>query len=120
MEGVSAENGVESGTSKDRPNHFAVGWKVEKTNGDVQLVWFLYCMANPIESNVKQSEANTNFSTDTLSIKAMEHDSLKKFYTMIDSEDENVTDEMIENFFTKVQTSSTIEKGTAVETEEGK
>jgi phi13 family phage major tail protein len=108
MEGTAYANGVESGSSEDEPNPFAIGWEIEKTEGEVELIWLLYCKANPIEETVQQSEENINYSTDTVTITATEHDSLNRYYTFIDSEDENVTPEMVTNFFKKVQTTDTM------------
>ena len=103
MEGVKVTTGVESGTSKDEPNPFAIGWEVEKTGDQKELVWFVYCLANPIQETTRQSEDNINYSTDSITISALEDDSLGRFYTLIDSEDEEITPEMIANFFKKVQ-----------------
>ena len=103
MEGVKVTTGVESGTSKDEPNPFAIGWEVEKTGDQKELVWFVYCLANPIQETTRQSEDNINYSTDSITISALEDDSLGRFYTLIDSEDEEITPEMVENFFKKVQ-----------------
>lgn len=108
MEGVTVNTGVESGTSKDEPNPFAMGWEVEKTGGEKELVWFLYGKADPIQETVRQSEENINYSTDNITITFLEHDDLGRFYTSIDTEDEEITDEMVENFFKKVQTTDAI------------
>lgn len=109
MEGVKVTNGVESGTSKDEPKPFAIGWEVEKTGGEKELIWFVYCLAEPIQTTDRQSEENINYSTDTITISALEDDRLGRFYTFIDSEDEDVTEEMVTNFFKKVQLTDTIE-----------
>lgn len=108
MEGVTVTTGVESGTSKDEPNPFAIGWEVEKTGEQKELVWFVYCLANPIQETTRQSEDNINYSTDSITISALEDDSLGRFYTLIDSEDTAITEEMIANFFKKVQTTDAI------------
>lgn len=108
MEGVQYKDGVEYGTTDDEPKPFAIGWEFEKTNGKKELIWFLYCLAEPIQQTGRQSESNTNYSTDSITITALEHDLLGRFYTFIDSEDENVTEQMIEDFFKKVQTNDTI------------
>lgn len=108
MEGVTVNNGVESGTSKDEPKPFAVGWEVEKTGGKKELIWFLYCFAEPIQTTDRQSEENINYSTDSITISALEHDSLGRYYTFIDTEDEEITPELVENFFKKVQTTDEI------------
>jgi len=108
MEGVTVNSGVESGTSKDEPKPFAMGWEVEKTGGKKELIWFLYGKADPFKETVKQSEENINYSTDNITITFIEHDSLGRFYTFIDSEDADVTPEMVTDFFKKVQTTDAI------------
>jgi phi13 family phage major tail protein len=108
MEGVTVKNGVESATSKDEPKPFAMGWEVEKTGEKKEMIWFLYCKAEPIQETTRQSEDNVNFSTDNLTISALEDDRLGRFYTFIDTEDEDVTEDMIKNFFAKVQTTDSI------------
>lgn len=108
MEGTTVTNGVESGASKDEPKPFAIGWAVEKTGGKKELIWFLYCKAEPIQETVRQSEDNINYSTDSITITALEHHSLGRFYTLIDTEDEDITAEMAKNFFKKVQDTDAI------------
>lgn len=108
MEGVSVKNGVESGTSSDEPKHFAIGWEVEKTGKQKEMIWFLYCLAEPIQTSDKQSEDNVVYSTDSITISALEEDKLGRYYTLIDSEDDDITAEMLDNFFKKVQTTDTI------------
>ena len=108
MEGTTLTTGVESGTSSDVPAPVAIGWEVEKTNGESELIWFLYCKATPIEERVQQSQENITYSTDTLTLTALEHDLLERYYTMIDTEEAAVTEDMVEDFFTQVQTSNTI------------
>jgi phi13 family phage major tail protein len=108
MEGVTVNDGVESGTSKDEPKPFAIGWTVEKTGGKKEKIWFLYCLAEPIQETTRQSEENINYSTDIITISALEDDRLGRYYTFIDTEDEEITEDMAENFFKKVQTSDVI------------
>src|SRR5678815_5179186 len=109
MEGVQvSDDGVESGTSKDEPKPFAIGWEVEKTGGEKELVWFLYCTAEPIQQTERQSEESTTYSTDNVTITALEHDNLGRYYTLIDSEDEDITAEMVTDFFKQVQTTDAI------------
>lgn len=109
MEGVTVVAGVESGKSNDEPKPFAIGWEVEKTGGEKELIWFLYCLAEPVQTTDRQSEENINYSTDSITISALEDDTLGRFYTFIDSEDKPaITAEMVGNFFKKVQTTDAI------------
>lgn len=108
MEGVQVTAGVESGTSKDEPKPFAIGWEVEKTGGQKELIWFLYCIAEPVQQTERQSEENINYSTDSVTITALEDDSLGRYYTFIDSEDEEITEQMVTDFFKQVQATDAI------------
>lgn len=108
MEGVTVKNGVESGTSKDEPKPFAIGWEVGKTRDKKEMIWFLYCIAEPIQETVKQSEENINYSTDTITISALEDARLGRYYTFIDTEDEEITEEMADDFFKQVQVTDVI------------
>lgn len=103
-----SESGVESATSKDSPNPLAVGWEVEKTNGKSEFIWFLFCLGEPIEQTTQQSEENTNFSRDTLKIVALEHESINRFYTFVDTANEKAKDITATQFFKKVQTTDTV------------
>ena len=108
MEGVKVVTGVESGTSNDEPKPFAIGWEVEKTGGEKELIWFLYGIAEPIQTTEQQSEDNINFSTDSITVSCLEDDTLGRYYTMIDTEDEEITKEMADNFFKQVQITDVI------------
>lgn len=98
-------SGIEISTSKDEPRAFALGFMIEKTGNKRQCVWFLFCKAKPFEEGVKQSEDSIVYSNDKLVVTAMEHEYLGKFYTKIDEENENITVEKVEAFFTTVQDS---------------
>lgn len=109
MEGTKYVNGVGSGTSEDKPKPFAMGYENAKCRGRRQMVWFPYCKASPIESTESQNTENINISSDTITITAFEHDSIKRYYTDIDSSDEAVTPAIVDNFFTQVQVKDIIE-----------
>lgn len=108
MEGTKVVNGVESSTSSDEPKPIACGWEVEKTGGKSELIWFLYGKATPIQESIRQSEENITYSTDSVTIQFTENDTLGRFYTFIDTEDTEITPEMVADFFKKVQINDTI------------
>jgi len=68
----------------------------------------LYCIAEPIQETVKQSEENINYSTDTVTISALEDARLGRYYTLIDTEDEEIAEEMADDFFKQVQVTDVI------------
>lgn len=108
MQGTEIKAGVEIGKVSDEPKPFACGFVIEKTNGVQQMIWYPYCVAKPIEENIKQSEENITFSTDKLVITALQNQVVGRLYTRINSEMTEVSKEMLENFFKKVQVEDTI------------
>ena len=98
-----SSSGVESGSSEDVAKPFAIGWEVEKTSGKSEFIWFPYCIGEPIENSTQQSEDNTNFSRDTLTVVAMQHPKVKRLYTLVDQENEKCKTVTAEQFFSKVQ-----------------
>lgn len=110
FEGLTINKGVESGKSTDQGKPFAMGWEIEKVKGVREMIWFIYCKANPIEDTDEQREDNIKISHDTVSITAFEHSSAGRYYTKINSQNTDVTEEMLKNFFTQVQVTDTIGK----------
>ncbi len=64
-------NGIVKDNKADVMKEFSLGWEVELDNGGSEFIWFPKCKAQPIQSEVQQSEDNVTFSTDTLNITAM-------------------------------------------------
>lgn len=113
IEGTNiSESGVESATSGDLPKPLAIGWEVEKTGNKSEFVWFPYCVGSPVEQTTQQSEDNINYSRDQITLLAMEHNSIKRFYTLVDQEIEGNEEVTAEKFFSKVQITDTIEEAT--------
>lgn len=111
LEGTTfTDGGVEYATSKDIPNYFAIGWEVEKTGGFSEFVWFPFCQAQPIEQETQQTEDNINYSTDSITITALENDFIGRYYTFIDTEIEKNKDVTAKDFFSQVQVGDTITK----------
>lgn len=111
MEGTTlTDGGVEYATSKDIPNYFAIGWEVEKTGGFSEFVWFPFCQAQPVEQETQQTEDNINYSTDSITITALENDFIGRYYTFIDTEIEKNKDVTAKDFFSQVQVGDTITK----------
>lgn len=111
LEGTTfTDGGVEYATSKDIPNYFAIGWEVEKTGGFSEFVWFPFCQAQPVEQETQQTEDNINYSTDSITITALENDFIGRYYTFIDTEVEKNKDITAKDFFSQVQVGDTITK----------
>lgn len=64
------------------PKYIAVGYEVEQTNGKRELVWLLKGRPQPLNSDVKQSEGNINYSTDSLTVDFVRRksDNMLKFF----------------------------------------
>ena len=109
IEGTTiSTNGVESANSKDEAGIFACGWEVEKTEGQREMIWFLCCTAEPLGYSATQSGENIVFSNDSVNATALEHNSIGRFFTFIDSETEDIPEEFFDVFFDRVQTTDTI------------
>lgn len=63
--------GVTKDNIADEAVEFSIGWEVELSNKQSEFVWFTKCKAQPLQSEIQQSEENVNFSTDTINIVAM-------------------------------------------------
>lgn len=80
-------NGIVKDNKADVMKEFSLGWEVELDNGGSEFIWFTKCKAQPIQSEVQQSEDNITYSTDTLNITAMpdENGDVKLFGETIDT-----------------------------------
>jgi len=61
-------DGVLTTNKKDQPKDIAIGYEIEQTGDNIELVWLLKGKAKPFGSNVQQSEDNIKFSTDSIEI----------------------------------------------------
>lgn len=109
INGLKLEKGVISDSDDIKPKPFAIGWELIKSNGTKQMIWYLYCKAKPIEDNDEQRTKDIKVSNDTFTCTALKKEQFKRIFTMIDTSFEDITEEMQENFFKKVQTTDTIE-----------
>lgn len=109
MEGTTiTAKGVEYASSKDTPTPLAVGWETELEDGTSQFIWFLFGVAQPITNDIQQSEDNINFTSDNISLTMMEHNSLKRYYTFVDTSITGNEEITAEKFFSQVQTGDEI------------
>lgn len=81
-------NGITKDSKTNLSNEFSVGWEVELDDGNSEFVWFTKCKAQPMQSEVQQSEDNVKYSTDTLNITAMpdENGDIRLFGETLDQE----------------------------------
>lgn len=66
--GHKFENGIVHDNKDDQPKDIAIGYEVEQTGNNRELVWFFKGKAKPYGSNVQQTTENMNFSTDSIDI----------------------------------------------------
>lgn len=76
------DNGVVQVKAGVKPKYIAVGYEVEQTDGSRELVWLLKGRPQPLNSDVKQSEGNVNYSTDSMTIDFVRRisDNMLKFF----------------------------------------
>jgi phi13 family phage major tail protein len=109
LNGLTYKDGVETDDGGCTSNPVAFGCEHEKADGSVEKIWFLYCVADPIEEEVEQATSDIPISKDTISLTALKLSEYNdRAYVKINSSDSNVTEDMINNFFKKVQTETTI------------
>lgn len=114
LEGKTFKNGVEGDDGSCTPKPFAFGFVNEYTDDDnkvyEEMVWFLDCLMEPIEDNLKQAEEKSvNITSDSMKITSFKVEQFNdRSYIKIDTQNADVTEEMKENFFKKVQTNYTI------------
>lgn len=109
MQGLTYTNGVETDDGDCNAGPVAFGCEHIKSDGSVEKIWFIYCEADPIEEESQQTTSDISISSDTLaltSFKLSEYEN--RAYVKICSSDSNVTEQMLDNFFKKVQTDTTI------------
>lgn len=112
INGKTYTDGVETDDGACEPGAFAIGWETEYVvKGKVyrELIWYIDCLAKPIEKNTEQRQKDIKIGNSTVNITAFKSSAYTdRAYVMIDTADESVTEDMITNFFSKVQTGTTI------------
>lgn len=112
IEGKTYTAGVETDDGPCQPGAFAIGFETEYVvQGKVnkEMIWYIDCLAKPMEKSAEQRTKNIKISNSTINITAFKAGPYEhRSYVMIDSGDTNVTPEMVTNFFKKVQTGTTI------------
>lgn len=114
INGLTYSNGVETDDGACTGGAFAIGFEHVKADSTIEKIWFIWCEAEPIEEENQQSTTDISISSDTVNITAYKLSEYNdRAYVKIWTGDSDVTEDMVENFFTKVQTSSTITAATA-------
>jgi phi13 family phage major tail protein len=63
--------GVLTEKPSDQPKDIAIGYELDETGDNTELVWLYKCKAKPFASSTQQTTENINFSQDTLNIGVM-------------------------------------------------
>ncbi len=109
VNGLSYEEGVETDDGSCAGGAFAFGFEYVTTEDELEKIWFIWCEADPIEEENQQSTSDINISSDTLAVTSYKLSEYgNRAYVKISSADPNVTQQMLNDFFTKVQTDKTI------------
>lgn len=61
-------NGILNENPADQPKDIAVGYEVDETGNNKEVVWLYKGRAKPMASNVQQKNDNINFATDVINI----------------------------------------------------
>lgn len=118
LEGMTYKNGVEGDDGDCSPKPFAIGFVneyQENSKVEQEMSWYFDCLMTPVEENIKQAqEKSIDMNSDTMNITCLKVEQFNdRSHIKIDTQDEDVTEEMIENFFKKVQTDYTISAPTS-------
>lgn len=109
MQGLTYTDGVETDDGDCSSAPIAFGCEHVKVDGSIEKIWFIYCEAEPIEEENSQSTTDISITSDTLALTAFKLSAYdNRAYVKINSGDSNVTEEMVKNFFVKVQTEKII------------
>ena len=116
INGKTYNGGVETDDGACEPGAFAIGWETEYVvKGKVykEMIWYIDCLAKPIEKQAEQRQKDIKIGNSTVNITAFKTSAYAdRAYVMIDTADESVTEDMIKNFFSMVQTGTTITAAT--------
>lgn len=86
-------------TSDDTPPYVAVGMKVAKSNGEYRYIWYLKGkFAAPDESNQTKADS-ISWNTPTISGNFLKRVADGAWRFAVDTDDEDVPEEVIDNFF---------------------
>lgn len=109
IQGLTIEGGIITDDGPCKPKPFALGFELSKANGTKQMMWYLYCLAKPIESTDEQRTKDINISNDTINVTAFKKEQFAyRAYVMGDTSETAFTTTMQGDFFKKVQTSKEI------------
>lgn len=61
-------NGVVQIEAGVQAKYIALGYEVEQTSGDSEYTWLLKGRPQPLNADIRQSEANINYSTDQMTV----------------------------------------------------
>lgn len=100
--GHTYAGGVLTEKASDQPKDIAVGYEVEQTGNNRELVWFYKCKARPYAQTIQQSGENFNYSTDTITIGCMPREFDEKIKEFGDTANSDFTSEMADEFLNKI------------------
>lgn len=95
MTGAKIENGIMDVTTDDVAPYIALYLETESSKaGGKEQMWLLCGQAQPIGLAGQQSEANVNYSTDTMTIQCVQRKKDKKVLRLGDTENASFTETM--------------------------
>lgn len=97
--GAQYVNGVLVHTSEDIPPYVAVGMSVKKSNGADRLIWYLKGKFSPPDDNNQTKADSINWNTPTITGNFLKRDSDNQWRVSCDTDDENVSKDVKDNWF---------------------
>lgn len=99
MSGAKITNGIMDVTTDDVAPHIALYLETESSKaGGKEQLWLLCGQAQPIGLSGQQSEANVNYSTDTMTIQCVKRKKDNKVLRLGDTESKDFSEKMAEAF----------------------
>lgn len=118
MSGAKIENGIMDVTTDDVAPYLALYLETESSKaGGKEQLWLLCGQAQPIGLTGQQSEANVNYSTDSMTIQCVCRKKDNKVLRLADTESELFNEAMAEEFAKNPDSSMKIEETEGDETE---
>lgn len=87
---------VEAGKQAD---YIAIGYEVEQTSGKNEYVWLLKGRPRPMNETIKQSEANIQYSTDSIEVDFVQRKSDKMLKYFADAAHPDFTEKQAKKWF---------------------
>src|SRR5699024_3709655 len=96
------DDGVLMDSDDDRPPYGALAFRSEKANGSYRYVVYYKGKFTPPETNYETKQETPAFQTPTINGRFLRRESDNMHGAQVDEDDEDISDSVIDNWFTEV------------------